>query len=69
MVVGVSPVETLTQEVFTLSEEIDLDMLCQGLLKVFLNNVTLRVVDEVINVDADMQWRFSRDDFTGEEAW
>ena len=69
MVVGVSPVETLTKEVFTLSEEIDLDMLCQGLLKVFLNNVTLRVVDEVINVDANMQWRLSRDDFTGEEAW
>ena len=54
MVVGVSPVETLTKEVFTLSKEINLNMLCQGLFEVFLDNLTLRVVEEVINVDDNM---------------
>ena len=54
MVVCLSPVETLTKEVFALSEKINLDMLCQSLLEMFLNDVTLIVVDKVINVDADM---------------
>ena len=53
MVVGVSSAETLTKEVFALSEEINLDMLCQG-FEVFFDNVTLRVVDKVMNVDANM---------------
>ena len=54
MVVGVSSAETLTKEIFALSEEINLDMLCQGLFEVFFDNVTLRVVDKVMNVDANM---------------
>ena len=54
MIVGVSPVETLTKEVFTLSKEINFDVSYQGLFKVFLDNIILWVVDKVINIDANM---------------